>query len=47
VPNVGGAPAVVGVDDESVCGGALRHALTATSALSGARIRNWRRVFIG
>jgi hypothetical protein len=43
---VGGAPAVVGVDEGSVGVAELRHALAATSALSGALIMNWRRVFI-
>src|SRR5215475_3083049 len=47
VPNVGGAPAVVDPDDALVCGAALRHALAATSAPTGAQIRNWRGVFIG
>src|SRR5262245_23748337 len=50
VPNVGGAPAVVGpdgeLDGELAGAAALRHALAATSALRGALIRNWRRVFI-
>src|SRR5262245_40758072 len=46
VPNVGGAPAVVGVDEELVGVAELRHALAATSAPRGALIRNWRRVFI-
>ena len=46
VPNVGGAPAVVGVDEGFVGVAELRHALAATSAPRGALIRNWRRVFI-
>src|SRR5262245_14307015 len=47
VPNVGGAPAVVGVDGALFGVAELRQALAATRALSGALIRNWRRVFIG
>src|SRR5262249_22662978 len=47
VPKVGGAPTVVGDDDELADGDGMRHALPATSTPSGARIRNWRRVFIG
>src|SRR5262249_6643044 len=46
VPNVGGAPAVVGVDGALFGVAELRQALAATRALSGALIRNWRRVFI-
>src|SRR5262249_29208329 len=46
VPKVDGAPAVVGVDEGSVGVAELRHALAATSALRGALMRNWRRVFI-
>src|SRR5215813_9720801 len=46
VPKVGGAPAVVGVDEVSVGVAELRHALAATNAPRGALIRNWRRVFI-
>ena len=44
VPNVGGAPGVTGVCE--FVGGVLRQAAAATSTPSGARIRNWRRVFI-
>src|SRR5262245_34924863 len=50
VPNVGGAPGVAGGVGEGVCDSALsgeRKAAVATSTPSGARIRNWRRVFIG
>src|SRR5882724_9167724 len=46
VPNVGGAPAVDGVDCELVDGVSLRQAVAATSTPSGARSRNCRRVFI-
>src|SRR5215475_13240289 len=46
VPNVGGAPAVVGVDGALFGVAELRQAPAATRALRGALIRNWRRVFI-
>src|SRR5882724_13538599 len=46
VPNVGGAPAVVGVC-ELVVEGSLRRETAATSKPRGARIRNCRLVFIG
>src|SRR5215472_16180305 len=46
VPKVGGAPAVVGDDGILFDCVALRHAVTPTSTPSGARIRNWRRVFM-
>src|SRR5258707_777669 len=45
VPNVGGAPGAVGVDCEPV-GACLRQAAATTNTPSGARIRNWRRVFM-
>src|SRR5262249_3241317 len=49
VPNVGGAPGVTGGVVEGVCelaGGAPLQAGAAINTPSGARIRNWRRVFI-
>src|SRR5437660_3914238 len=46
VPNVGGAPAVLGVDCELPDGVCLRQAVAATSTAIGAVIRNWRRVFM-
>src|SRR5262252_7222960 len=46
VPNVGGAPAVVGVDVALLDCGEVRHAVTPTRTPRGARIRNWRRVFM-
>jgi hypothetical protein len=47
VPNVGGAPAVVGAVCGPVGGASLRHAEAATSTPRGAHSRNCRRVFIG
>src|SRR2546428_5608264 len=47
VPNVGGAPGGTGVDWEINDCDLLRQAAAATSMASGARTRNWRRVFIG
>src|SRR5947207_3374994 len=46
VPKVGGAPGAAGVDCELEDGLSLRQATVAVRNPSGARTRNWRRVFI-
>src|SRR5262249_54298277 len=46
VPNVGGAPGVAGVDCEAGAGDSPLQAAAAMRNPSGARIRNWRRVFM-
>src|SRR5262249_43309316 len=49
LPNVGGAPGVEGVDEvdcEPGEGASTPQAAAVTRKLRGARMRNWRRVFI-
>ena len=48
MPNVGGAPGVAGVDGGAGAGrrASSRQATAAVRKPSGARMRNWRRVFI-
>ena len=46
VPNVGGAPAVAGVDCDAAGGAPSRHATAVVRNPSGALIKNWRRVFM-
>jgi hypothetical protein len=46
VPNVGGAPGVAGADCDPGDGASTRQAAAVTRKPSGARMRNWRRVFM-